>query len=78
MFHFWHNHYYVKKEYDQCCKTKLMTYKLQWHSRNAEKVTHIKGKLQDQAVILFICVPFKMDTSLKGKNLLPEGGNSFH
>ena len=54
-----------------------MTYKLQWHSRNAEKATHIKGKLQDQAVILFICVPFKMETSLKGKNLLKEGGNSF-
>ena len=23
-------------------------------------------------MILFICAPFKMETSLKGKNLLPE------
>ena len=59
MFHFWHIHYYVIKKHDQCCKTKLMTYKLQWQSQNAEKVTHIKGKLLDQAVILFICLPFQ-------------------
>ena len=31
----------------------------QWGSQNAEKVTHIKGKLLDQAVILFNCVPFQ-------------------
>ena len=39
--------------------------------------THIKGRLLDQAVILFNCIPFQMGTSLKGKNLLPEGANSF-
>ena len=49
----------------------------QWRSLNAEKVTHIKGRLLDKAVILFNCVPFKMGTSLKGKNLLPEEANSF-
>ena len=27
-------------------------------SQNAEKVTHIKGRLLDQAVILFNCIPF--------------------
>ena len=37
---------------------------------------HIKGRLLDQAMILFNCIPFKMGTSLK-KNLLPEGANSF-
>ena len=32
---------------------------LQWRSQNAEKVTHIKGILLDQAVLLFKCVPFQ-------------------
>ena len=50
----------------------------QWRSQKAEKVKHIKGRLLDHAMILFNCVPFiKMETSLKGKNLLPEGANSF-
>ena len=30
----------------------------QWRSKNAEKVKHIKGRLLDQAMILFKCVPF--------------------
>ena len=38
---------------------------------------HIKGRLLDQAVILFNCVPFQNGTSLKGKNVLPQGANSF-
>ena len=42
----------------------------QWCSQNAEKVTHIKGRLLNQAMILFNCVPFQMGTSLKGKNSL--------
>ena len=49
----------------------------QWRSQNAEKARHIKGRLLAQAMILFNCVPFQMGTSLKGKNLLPEGANSF-
>ena len=49
----------------------------QWRSQNAEKVTHIKWRLLDQAVVLFNCVPFQIGTSLKGKNLLPKGANSF-
>ena len=49
----------------------------QRRSQNAEKTTHIKGRLLDQAMILFNCIPFQMGTSLKGKNLLPEGANSF-
>ena len=43
----------------------------QWHSQNAEKVTHIKGRLLEQPVIIFNCIPFQIGTSLKGKNLLP-------
>ena len=31
----------------------------QWCSQNAEKVTHIKGRLLDQAMILFNYVPFQ-------------------
>ena len=31
----------------------------QWRSQDAEKVTHIKGRLLDQAAILFNCVPFQ-------------------
>ena len=45
--------------------------------QNAEKVSHIKGRLLDQAMIIFNCIPFQMGTSLKGKNSLPEGANSF-
>ena len=32
---------------------------VQWRSENAEKVTHIKGRLLDQALILFNCIPFQ-------------------
>ena len=49
----------------------------QWRSQNAEKVTHLKERLLDQAMILFNGVPFQMRTSLKGNNLLLEGANSF-
>ena len=30
----------------------------EWRSKNAEKVTHIKGRLLYQAVVLFSCYPF--------------------
>ena len=56
---------------------KWKSYQCQWRSLNAEKSTHIKGRLLDQAMVFFNCVPFQMETSLKGKNLLPEGANSF-
>ena len=48
-----------------------------WRNHNAEKVMHIKGRVLYQAVILYNNVPFLNGTSLKGKNLLPEGANSF-
>ena len=40
----------------------------QRHSQNAEKVMHIKGRLLDQAMILFNYVPIQMGTSVKGKS----------
>ena len=54
-----------------------MCQQLQWHSKSTEKVTHIKGRSLDQAMILFNCVPFQIRTSLKRKILLPKGANSF-
>ena len=51
----------------------LVTYAL---ISNAVENTHIKGRLLFQAMISTISL-FKMGTSLKGKNLLPEGANSF-
>ena len=55
----------------------LNRFPYQWRSQNAEKVTHVKGGLLDQAMSVFNCVPFKMGTSLKRKNLLPERANYF-
>ena len=46
-------------------------------SQNAEKDTHIKGRLLYQARFSLIASLFKMGNSVKGKNLLPEGANSF-
>ena len=50
-----------------------------WRSQNAEKATHIKGKLLDQAVILFLCVTFqngnfffKSSSIWYGKPILPH------
>ena len=40
----------------QHAKSSMVVY--QWCSQNAENVTHIKGRLLGQAVILFNCVPF--------------------
>ena len=37
----------------------------------------IKRRLLDQAMILFNFIPFQMGTSLKGKNLHPEGAIFF-
>ena len=57
---------------------KPIKYVVQWGSQNSEKVTHIKGRPLDLAVVSPRFRPiFKMGTSFKGKNLLPEGANSF-
>ena len=65
-------------EYNQVGLTKLLLqyYHVMWRSHNAEKIMHIKGRLLYQALILYKYVPFLIGTSLKGKNLFPEGANS--
>ena len=60
----------VKKKISYC-DTK------QWHSQNAEKVMHIKGRPLIKQWFSSIASLIKMGTSLKGKNLLPERANSF-
>ena len=49
----------------------------QWRIQNAEIVTHIKGRLLYQAMILYSYVPFQNENFSQGKNLLSEGTNSF-
>ena len=57
----------------------LLTYSKQvldeshWHSQNAEKVTHIKMRLLDQAVIQFNCVPFHNENFSIRKEFAPSG-----
>ena len=59
------------------CRITTPSWYNQWRSQNAEKIMHIKGRLLYQALILYNYVPFQIGTSLKEKNLLQEGANSF-
>ena len=49
----------------------------QWRSKNAEKVTHIKGRLLEQPVILFNCVSFQNENFSKRKEFAPRGSEVF-
>ena len=51
-------------------------YIYQWHSQNSEKVTHIKGDYWNKKRFSSVAPLFKIGTSLKGKNLLPDGAGS--
>ena len=51
--------------------------RIQWGSQNAEKVTHIKGRLLDQAVIIFNCVPFHNRHFSYSKEFAPRGSKFF-
>ena len=75
-------------DYEELCPTKnelvssirfklACAYSEQWHSQNLEKVTHIKRRLLYITLILTIMSLFKLETSLREKNLLPEGATSF-
>ena len=44
----------------------------QWRSQNAEKFTHIKGRLLDQAVIVFKCVTFHNGNFSERKEFAPS------
>ena len=48
----------------------------QWRSRNTEK-GHIKGRLLDQAVFPFDCVPFQNENSSLRKEITPSWGEFF-
>ena len=51
---------------------------IQQRIQNVEKVTHVKGRLLKQAVFFSIITPLiNLGNSLKRKNLLPMGANSF-
>ena len=46
-------------------------------SQNAGKVTHIKGRLPDQALILFNCVPFQNGNFSLRKEFATRGSEFF-
>ena len=49
----------------------------QWRRQNAAKVTHVKGRLLDQAVILFNCVPFYNGNVSERKKFAARGSEFF-
>ena len=49
----------------------------QWHSQNAEKVTHIKGRLLYQAMILYNYVPFQNENFSYRKEFALRGSEFF-
>ena len=46
-------------------------------SQNAEKATRIKGRLLDQAVVLFNCTPFQNGNISQRKKIAPSGSELF-
>ena len=55
----------------------LLSFGCQWRSQNTEKVTHIKGRLLDQAVIHFNWVSFHNGNFTYKKEFAPRGGEFF-
>ena len=49
----------------------------QWRRQNAEKVTHIKERLLDQAVMLFNCIPFQSGSFSLRIEFAPRGSEFF-
>ena len=49
----------------------------QWRSQNAEKAMHTKGRLLDQAMILFNRVPFQNWNFSQRKEFAPRGSEFF-
>ena len=50
---------------------------VQWRSQNAEKVTHIKGRLLYQAMILYSYIPFQNGNFSERKEFAPRGSEFF-
>ena len=55
-----------------CCLKKTG----QWRSQNVN-VMHIKGRLLEQAVIIFICAPFQNGNFSKRNEFAPRGSKFF-
>ena len=55
---------------------KMGAHYVQWRGQKAEKIRTPK-RLLDKAIIISIALSFKMETSLKEKNLLPIGSEFF-
>ena len=49
----------------------------QWRRQNAEKITHIKGRLLDQAAIISNCVPIQNENFSYRKEFAPRGSEIF-
>ena len=49
----------------------------QWRNQNAEKVTHTKGRLLDQTVVLFNCVLFPNKNLSERKEFASRGSEFF-
>ena len=60
-----------------CQIFRLQSSTKQWRSQNTAKATHIKGRLLDQAVILFNCVPFWNENFFQRKELASNGSEFF-
>ena len=48
-----------------------------WRSQNTEQVSHIKGRLLGQAVILINCVPFQIENFSNRKEFAHRGSKFF-
>ena len=46
-------------------------------ARKLKKITHMKGRLLDQAVILFNCAPFQIGNFSQRKGFAPRGSEFF-
>ena len=53
------------------------TNRMQWRCQNAEKITHVKGRLLDQTVIQFNCAPFHNGNYYLRKEFAPRGSEFF-
>ena len=49
----------------------------QWRNQNAEKITHIKGRLLYQAMFLYHYVPFQNGNSLRERKFDASGSDFF-
>ena len=68
---------YVSRQMDKSFSPHSTRHFQSWRSQNAKNVTHIKGRLHDQAVNLFHCVPLQNGNFSYRKELAPRGSKFF-